>query len=199
MSPFPLVAGVDEAGRGPLAGPVVAAVVILDPRRPIDGLADSKTLTAARREALAAAIRARAAVWAVGMADAEEIDALNILGATLLAMRRALLGLTVAPACVQVDGNRLPSAADLGFDCEWRAEVRGDARLEAVGAASILAKTWRDAWMLAAARVYPGYGFESHKGYPSSQHVQALARLGPCRLHRRSFTPVKSVTVPSPA
>ena len=199
MSPFPLVGGVDEAGRGPLAGPVVAAVVILDPRRPIDGLADSKTLTAVRREALAAAIRARATVWAVGMADAEEIDALNILGATLLAMRRALLGLTVTPACVQVDGNRLPSAADLGFDCEWRAEVRGDARLEAVSAASILAKTWRDAWMLAAARVYPGYGFESHKGYPSSQHVQALARLGPCRLHRRSFTPVKSVTVPSPA
>ena len=187
-----LVAGVDEAGRGPLAGPVFAAAVILDPRRPIRGLADSKTLPVATRESLAPLIRARSLAWGLGLADAEEVDALNVLGATWLAMRRALLALALRPARVRVDGNRCPSGAALGFDCCVEAEVGGDARIAAISAASILAKTARDGWMRRAARAYPGYGFEDHKGYATSSHVQALARLGPCRLHRRSFAPLKS-------
>ena len=192
LSPF-LVAGVDEAGRGPLAGPVFAAAVILDPARPIAGLADSKKLSAKARETLAPLIRERAVAWGVGLADAAEIDALNILGGTWLAMRRALLALEVKPAHVRVDGNRCPPGDGLGFDCTWQAEVRGDARIAEISAASILAKTDRDAWMCRAAQVYPGYGFERHKGYPTPSHVQALARLGPCSLHRRSFAPVKSL------
>jgi len=187
-----LVAGVDEAGRGPLAGPVFAAAVILDPRRRIAGLDDSKKLSEARREALAPRIRRRALAWGLGMADAEEIDALNILGATWLAMRRALLALPLAPSHVRVDGNLCPSFAALGFRCSFEAEVGGDARFADIGAASILAKTARDAWMREAAQAYPGYGFDGHKGYPTASHVQALARLGPCRLHRRSFAPVRS-------
>jgi ribonuclease HII len=192
LSPF-LVAGVDEAGRGPLAGPVFAAAVILDPVRPIAGLADSKKLSAKARDTLAPLIRERAVAWGVGLADAAEIDALNILGGTWLAMRRALLALEVKPAHVLVDGNRCPPGDGLGFDCTWQAEVRGDARIAEISAASILAKTDRDAWMCRAAQVYPGYGFERHKGYPTPSHVQALARLGPCPLHRRSFAPVKSL------
>jgi ribonuclease HII len=194
VSPVPvLVAGVDEAGRGPLAGPVFAAAVILDPGRPIIGLADSKKLSEKARDRLAPLIRERALAWGVGSADAREIDALNILRATWLAMRRALLALDVKPGHVLVDGNRCPPGEGLGFHCTWQAEVRGDARIAEISAASILAKTGRDAWMCRAAREYPGYGFERHKGYPTPSHVQALARLGPCPLHRRSFAPVKSL------
>lgn len=187
-----LVAGVDEAGRGPLAGPVFAAAVILDPARPIAGVGDSKALSAAARATLAPLIRARAVAWGVGMADAEEVDVLNVLGATWLAMRRALMALAVPPTLVRVDGNRCPSFDALGFACAGRPEVAGDRRVPEIGAASILAKTARDAWMVRAAQVYPGYGFEAHKGYPTTLHVQALASLGPCRLHRRSFAPLKS-------
>jgi len=188
-----LVAGVDEAGRGPLAGPVVAAAVILDPRNPIEGLADSKALSPRARERLAVIIRRRSLAWGVGMADAGEIDALNILGATWVAMRRALQALAIKPTHVRVDGNRCPSSASLGFECTWQADVGGDARVAEISAASIIAKTVRDDWMREAARRYPGYGFEVHKGYPTPAHIQALARLGPCSLHRRSFAPVKSL------
>ncbi|HTY48997.1 MAG TPA: ribonuclease HII [Steroidobacteraceae bacterium] len=181
------VAGVDEAGRGPLAGPVVAAAVILDPARPIEGLKDSKVLKPARREQLAALIRARALAWAVAGADCQEIDALNILEATLLAMRRALLGLAVAPAHVQVDGNRLPVLADLGLRCTACAIVRGDASEPAISAASILAKTHRDALMRRLEDCYPGYGFARHMGYPTPDHLAALGRLPASPVHRRSF------------
>jgi ribonuclease HII len=188
-----LVAGVDEAGRGPLAGPVVAADVILDDSRPIDGLADSKALPEARREALAPVIRERALAWGIGMAAADEIDTLNILRATLLAMQRALAALEVEPGHVRVDGNRCPSLVEIGLACTAEAVVGGDATVAEISAASILAKTSRDAWMRQAAQDYPGYGFERHKGYPTALHLQALARLGPCPLHRRSFAPVKSL------
>jgi ribonuclease HII len=191
-----LVAGVDEAGRGPLAGPVVAAAVILAPARRIRGLADSKTLDAAERERLAPLIRARAVAWAVGWVDAAEIDVLDILQASLLAMRRAVQGLAVWPQRVQVDGNRCPSGVLLGFDCRFEAIVGGDAKVSEISAASILAKVARDAWMTTAAGVYPDYGFEQHKGYPTARHFAELARLGPCRLHRRSFAPVKSGHAP---
>ncbi|TAK52949.1 MAG: ribonuclease HII [Gammaproteobacteria bacterium] len=186
------VAGVDEAGRGPLAGPVVAAAVILDPQRPIPGLRDSKVLSAAARERLAGEIRARASSWGIGFADATEIDTLNILQASLLAMRRALGALALAPGRILVDGNQCPSLAGLPFHCEVEAVVGGDATVAAISAASILAKTTRDAWMVEAARSYPGYGFDRHKGYPTPAHRQALATLGPCRLHRMSFAPVRS-------
>ncbi|MGQ0384021.1 MAG: ribonuclease HII [Gammaproteobacteria bacterium] len=187
------VAGVDEAGRGPLAGPVLAAAVILDPRRPIAGLRDSKELPPARREALAAAIRDRSLAWSIGWADAAEIDVLDILQASLLAMRRALQGLALAPAQVLVDGGHCPSIAMLGFECEVRALIRGDARIAEISAASILAKVSRDRWMLCAAPAYPGYGFERHKGYPTQEHLRGLLGQGPCRLHRQSFAPVRSV------
>lgn len=187
-----LIAGLDEAGRGPLAGPVFAAAVILHPRRRIRGLGDSKTIAPGERARLAALVRSRSLAWGLGMADAEEVDSLNVLEATCLAMRRALLALPVAPALVRVDGNRCPSFGALGFRCRGRPEIRGDARVAVIGAASILAKTARDDWMAAAARAYPGYGFETHKGYGTPAHVRALARLGPCALHRRSFAPVKS-------
>ena len=190
------MAGVDEAGRGPLAGPVVAAAVILDPRRPVTGLKDSKALDPGRREALARAIRARALAWALGWSDAGEIDALDILQATLLAMRRALQGLAIHPCRAQVDGNRCPSIAGLGFDCAVEAVVRGDTRVAAISAASILAKTARDAWMRRAAEAYPQYGFARHKGYPTPQHLRLLAEHGPCRLHRQSFAPVRSRHAP---
>lgn len=195
LSPFPLVAGVDEAGRGPLAGPVFAAAVILDPAAPVAGLADSKRLTERARERLAAELGRRARAFGLGMADAEEIDALNIREATFLAMRRALLALAAggaAPALVRVDGNALPRADGLGFECRWEAVVGGDATVAEISAASILAKCARDAWMCEAAREFPGYGFEVHKGYGTAAHFQALAALGPCRLHRRSFAPLKS-------
>jgi ribonuclease HII len=182
---------VDEAGRGPLAGPVVAAAVILDPRRPIRGLRDSKELAPEVRERLAASIRVRAAAWAVGWADAAEIDVLNILQASLLAMRRALLGLPMAPRRVCVDGNRCPGQSLLGFECEVVAIVGGDARVGEISAASILAKTCRDAYMTRMAALYPEYGFERHKGYPTEEHFASLARIGPCRLHRHSFAPLR--------
>jgi ribonuclease HII len=187
------VAGVDEAGRGPLAGPVVAAAVILDPARPIDGLADSKVLPESERTRLALQIRRDALACGIGMADHAEIDALNILEATWLAMRRALLGLHVLPQHVQVDGNRVPSLAGLDFSCSVEAIVAGDAHVAAISAASILAKTTRDAWMHAVDARYPQYGFVRHKGYPTREHLQALARFGPTPLHRLSFAPVRSL------
>lgn len=186
-----LTAGVDEVGRGPLAGPVVAAAVILDARRPIRGLQDSKLLTAPERERLAREIRARAVAWAVGWADACEVDVLNILQASLLAMRRALQGLPVSPARVRVDGDRCPADAMLGFSCGFDAAIGGDARIREISAASIIAKVSRDAWMVRAAGVYPHYGFERHKGYATDEHLDRLERHGPCVLHRRSFAPVR--------
>ncbi len=183
----------DEAGRGPLAGPVFAAAVILDPVRPVSGLADSKRLTEQARERLAVELRERALAIGVGTATVEEIDAINIREATFLAMRRALSGLAMWPGRVRVDGNALPPADGLGFHCEWEAVVRGDATVAEISAASIVAKCARDAWMREAARKYPGYGFEVHKGYGTAAHIQALAALGPCDLHRLSFAPVKSM------
>jgi len=185
------IAGVDEAGRGPLAGPVVAAAVILPPTRVIRGLADSKELDEAERDALAGRIRARAVAFGLGWATPCEIDALDILQATFLAMRRALLALPVAPRHVLVDGNRAPSLEALGFSCTCETIVDGDAREAAIAAASILAKQWRDRWMQAADDRYPGYGFAVHKGYGTALHREALDRLGPCAIHRRSFAPVK--------
>jgi ribonuclease HII len=188
------VAGVDEAGRGPLAGPVVAAAVILPRRRAFAGLEDSKAVDQAERELLAARIRGCALAWGIGWAEAAEIDALNILEATLLAMRRALLALPVAPRLVRVDGNRAPSLEGLPFRCGIETVLQGDRRDAAVAAASVLAKTWRDAWMVAACERHPGYDFAVHKGYGTAVHLKALSRLGPCPLHRRSFEPVRSAS-----
>jgi len=190
---YGLVAGVDEAGRGPLAGPVVAAAVILDPARPIAGLRDSKTLSAARRDSLGAEIRRHAMSWAVAWADPAEIDALNILAATMLAMRRAILGLSVTPSGVQVDGNRLPDLRFRHGRMDGVAIVGGDARVAAISAASIVAKTTRDRMMDALHRQYPDYGFASHKGYGTAAHCERLRRFGPCREHRRSFAPVRAL------
>ena len=180
-----LVAGIDEAGRGPLAGPVVAAAVILDAARPIAGLRDSKLLSAAVRERLALEIRACALAWAVGEADVAEIDSLNILQATMLAMRRAVLGLSIAPAEAWIDGNRCPELA-----CATRAIVKGDRDVAVISAASILAKTARDAMLIELDGAYPAYGFGRNKGYGTAEHLAALARHGPCPVHRRSFAPV---------
>lgn len=185
------VAGVDEAGRGPLAGPVVAAAVILDPERPIAGLADSKTLSARRRELLATEIRAHALAWSVAAADAGEIDRLNILAATMLAMRRALLGLAVPPAAMVVDGNRLPEVELRGRRLPGAAVVGGDATVAAISAASIIAKTWRDRIMVEMDAVYPDYAFARHKGYGTRLHLERLQQYGPCEQHRRSFAPVR--------
>lgn len=183
-----LICGVDEAGRGPLAGPVFAAAVILDPARPIAGLADSKVLTARRREALAAEIRSRALAWSVASASVEEIDTLNILRASLLAMRRAVEGLTVAPTGVEVDGPHCPRLA-----VPARGIVGGDATHAGISAASILAKVARDAEMLALHRIHPRYGFDRHKGYPTAAHLAALRAHGVCAAHRRSFAPVRAL------
>lgn len=180
-----LVAGVDEAGRGPLAGPVVAAAVILDDKHPIAGLADSKTLSPARRERLADEIRAKALCCSVAEASVEEIDRLNILQATLLAMHRAVQGLRLRPGLVLVDGNRLPL-----LDIRAEAIVKGDAKVAAISAASILAKVHRDHWCLQVDPDYPQYGFAQHKGYGTEAHIQALRLHGPCPHHRRSFAPV---------
>ena len=180
-----LIAGVDEAGRGPLAGPVVAAAVILDPARPIVGLADSKQLSPARRERLATEIRAKALAWALGRAEVAEIDRLNILQASLLAMQRAVTALHIAPEKVLVDGNRCPQLA-----CPCQAIVKGDATVPAIGAASILAKVARDAELRELHDRYPQYDFARHKGYPTAAHLDALRRHGPCPEHRRSFAPV---------
>jgi ribonuclease HII len=184
----PPVAGVDEVGRGPLAGPVVAAAVILDPARPVQGIRDSKRLSPAARERLAEAIRSSALAWALGRAEVEEIDRLNILQASLLAMRRAVAALSLMPGLALIDGNRCP--ADL--PCAARAVIGGDATEPAIGAASILAKVARDAEMCSLDVRYPGYGLAGHKGYPTAGHRQALLRLGPSPCHRRSFAPVKA-------
>ena len=183
--PRGLVAGVDEAGRGPLAGPVVAAAVILDELRPIAGLADSKKLTAARREALFDEIRAKALCCSIAEASVEEIDRLNILQATLLAMRRAVLGLRLKPALVLVDGNRLPV-----LDVPAEAIVKGDEMVAAISAASILAKVHRDRWCAQVHAQFPQYGFAGHKGYGTAAHLEALRAHGACPLHRSSFAPV---------
>ncbi|AOW13228.1 ribonuclease HII [Hydrogenophaga crassostreae] len=180
-----LVAGVDEAGRGPLAGPVVAAAVILDDRSPIKGLADSKVLTALRRERLYDEIRAKALCCSVALASVEEIDRLNILQATMLAMQRAVNGLRLKPTKVLVDGNRLPPLNVLA-----EAIVSGDSLVPAISAASILAKVTRDRMLQAMHAEYPGYGFDRHKGYGTAQHLKALETLGPLAVHRRSFAPV---------
>jgi ribonuclease HII len=185
------IAGIDEAGRGPLAGPVVAAAVILDPRRRIAGLADSKALSPQERARLAPIIRSRALAWAVAWADRDEIDALNILGATFLAMRRALLRLPVCPTHVQVDGNQLPPLADLALGCTVEAIIEGDARVRAISAASILAKTHRDAMMEALDPCYPGFELAAHKGYGTPAHLAALRSREPSPQHRRSFSPVR--------
>ena len=183
-----LVAGVDEAGRGPLAGPVVAAAVILDDLKPIPGLADSKTLSARQRERLSEAIHARALCFSVAHASVEEIDQLNILQATLLAMRRAVMGLRLKPNKVLVDGNRLPT-----LDIMAEAVVQGDRKVPAISAASILAKVARDRWCLEIDAEYPAYGFAAHKGYGTAQHLEALQRHGATPWHRRSFSPVARV------
>jgi ribonuclease HII len=180
-----LIAGVDEAGRGPLVGGVYAAAVILDPERPVAGLADSKRLTARRRESLAAEIREQATAWAVASCDHTEIDRLNILQATMEAMRRAVAGCTPQPAAVVVDGNRCPP---LEIPC--RAIIKGDATVAAISAASILAKVARDEEMVQLDQHYPEYGFARHKGYPTAAHLAALAQFGPTPLHRRTFAPV---------
>ncbi|MGQ0526184.1 MAG: ribonuclease HII [Betaproteobacteria bacterium] len=177
--------GVDEAGRGPLAGPVYAAAVILPRKTRIDGLADSKTLSPARREALAVEIRQRATAWAVASASVAEIDALNILRASLLAMKRAVEGLGVLPRRVVVDGLHCPE-----LPCPARAVVAGDASIAAISAASILAKVARDRLMVELHQQYPQYGFESHKGYATEFHLAALRMYGACEIHRRSFAPV---------
>lgn len=181
-----LLAGVDEVGRGPLAGDVVACAVMLDPDRPIPGLRDSKALTEARREALAEEIKAGALAWSLGRCSVEEIDRLNILQASMLAMWRAVDGLALRPEFVAVDGNRLPK-----WTYSAQAVVKGDARVEVISAASIIAKVTRDQELVALGQAYPGYGFDVHKGYPTPQHLAALAKLGPCAAHRRSFAPVR--------
>ncbi len=183
-----LMAGVDEAGRGPLAGPVVAAAVILDDQRPIAGLADSKKLSPARREALFDEIRAHALCCSIAEASVEEIDRLNILQATLLAMRRAVQGLRLKPVMVLVDGNRLPV-----LDVPAEAIVKGDARVQAISAASILAKVHRDRWCAQLHERYPQYGFAGHKGYGTAAHMAALRAHGACTEHRRTFAPVAQV------
>ncbi|HEX2139778.1 MAG TPA: ribonuclease HII [Woeseiaceae bacterium] len=188
-----LVAGVDEAGRGPLAGPVVAAAVILDRRRRIDGLRDSKQLDAACREKLARAIERRSLAWSVAWADAAEIDRLNILGATWLAMRRAILGLRVQPLSVDVDGNCLPNLRFNGVELPGQAIIGGDDKVRAISAASIIAKVHRDRIMCALDRIHPVYGFSRHKGYATPEHRECISRFGPCQQHRQSFRPFRAV------
>lgn len=196
VSPMGLLAGVDEAGRGPLAGPVVAAAVILDELNPIAGLADSKKLSARQREHLFDEIRAKALCCSIALASVEEIDQLNILHATMLAMRRAVEGLRLKPSLVQVDGNRVPPLA-----VPAQAIVKGDAKVQAISAASILAKVHRDRLCDELHQAYPQYGFDGHKGYPTADHIAALRQHGATPHHRRSFGPVKVVLglVPDPS
>jgi ribonuclease HII len=182
------VCGVDEAGRGPLAGPVIAAAVILDPGNPVEGLADSKVLSVTRRAALAAMLREQALAWAVGRAEVEEIDRVNILRATMLAMRRAVLALASTPLEVLVDGDTLPE-----LPMRARAIVGGDATTPCIAAASIIAKTTRDAEMRLLHERFPDYGFDQHKGYPTAAHLAALRRYGPSPIHRRTFRPVRAL------
>jgi len=186
------IAGIDEAGRGPLAGPVVAAAVILRPGHEPAGLDDSKKLSAAARERLEGEIRANALAYAVAWADRAEIDALNVLAATMLAMRRAIIGLAIRPAAVQVDGNRLPNLCFHAYQIEGSAIVGGDAKVAAISAASILAKTARDRMMVEMDRLYPNYAFAQHKGYGTEVHKDRLREHGPCAEHRRSFAPVRA-------
>lgn len=181
-----IIAGVDEVGRGPLAGAVVTAAVILHPQKPIKGLRDSKQLTHAKRQRLALEIREKALAWSLGRAEVEEIDQLNILHATMLAMQRAVAGLSRKPTKVLVDGNRTPD-----FSIPAEAIIKGDTKIDAISAASIIAKVCRDEEMCDMANVYPGYGFERHKGYPTPEHLKAIKKLGVCAIHRRSFAPVK--------
>lgn len=183
-----LVAGVDEVGRGPLCGAVVTAAVILDPARPILGLNDSKKLTAVRREKLFDEIREKALSWCIARAEVEEIDQLNILHATMLAMQRAVEGLSVTPTLALIDGNRCPQ-----LQVPSAAVVKGDSQVPAIAAASILAKVSRDREMQALDLQYPGYGIAGHKGYPTAVHLEALRRLGPTPVHRRSFAPVRAL------
>jgi ribonuclease HII len=183
-----LVAGVDEAGRGPLAGPVVAAAVILDELKPIQGLQDSKKLTALRRDKLFDEIRAKALCFSIAEASVEEIDTLNILQATLLAMRRAVMGLRLKPVKVLVDGNQLPR-----LDVLAEAIVQGDAKVQSISAASILAKVHRDRWCAELDQQFPQYGFSGHKGYGTAAHLAALRQFGACPEHRKSFRPVAEV------
>lgn len=180
------IAGIDEVGRGCIVGPVFAAAVILDPDKPITGLTDSKKLSEKRREALAEQIKANALAWAVGRAETSEIDRINILQATMLAMQRAFSQLSVQPDYIKVDGNRLPPIA-----CAGETVVQGDALVAEISAASILAKVSRDQEMQVLERLYPGYGFALHKGYPTRLHIEALQRLGVTPQHRTSFAPVK--------
>lgn len=188
--PFPTdpnIAGVDEAGRGPLAGPVLVAAVILDPHRPIEGLADSKVLNEGQRDELAALIRERATAYSVIAVDVDEIERLNILGATLAGMSRALAALSILPTLALIDGNRLPKA----LVCPARTIVGGDASEAAISAASILAKTARDRLMRELDAVHPVYGFARHKGYATPEHLAALEQFGPCPAHRAGFAPVR--------
>lgn len=180
-----LIAGVDEAGRGPLAGPVIAAAVILHPKRPIKGLADSKQLTKKQREKLFLDIRKNALAWSVARGRVSEIDSINILQATLLAMQRAVTGLKILPHLALIDGNKAPQLL-----CETKTIIQGDALEPAISAASIVAKVLRDRIMCLLDRKYPGYGFAKHKGYGTAEHLRALQELGVCRVHRRSFAPV---------
>lgn len=189
-----LVAGVDEAGRGPLAGPVVAAAVVLDPRAPVNGLADSKKLTAKRRDELAYEIREHALAWSVAWADPAEIDAINILAATMLAMRRAILGLVVMPNRVLIDGNRLPDLRFEKMTIAGEAIIGGDDLIPAISAASIVAKTTRDRMMVALDKIYPRYEFARHKGYGTAVHREKLREFGPCCEHRRTFAPVRAAS-----
>ncbi len=184
----PLTGGVDEAGRGPLAGPVFAACVVLNPDFTIDGLADSKALSEKKRNTLAIAIKKNARAWAIASASVQEIDQLNILQASLLAMKRAVESLTLIPDIVLVDGNKKPH-----LECEVRAIIRGDSLIPAISAASILAKTARDAEMQRLHRSFPLYGFDQHKGYPTPKHLAALHEHGACEIHRQSFAPIKAV------
>lgn len=186
------VAGVDEAGRGPLAGAVYAAAVILDPARTIDGLADSKILKSERREALALQIQAEALAWCIASASVDEIDSMNILRATMLAMERAVQGLAHAPELAMIDGNQSPR-----LRCAVQTVVKGDALVPAISAASILAKTARDADLLRLHTLYPQYAFDQHKGYGTALHLERLREHGPCPEHRRSFAPIKAYFVPA--
>ena len=187
-----LLAGVDEVGRGPLAGDVVAAAVILDPTNPIDGLADSKKLSEKQREKLFVEIQAKSLSWSIARASVEEIDSINILQASLLAMHRAVSGLHLQPEHVLVDGNKLPR-----WNYSAEAVIGGDGRVQAIAAASIIAKVTRDREMVALDAQYPGYGLAGHKGYPTAAHVDALQRLGVTPIHRRSFGPVQKLCVPA--
>lgn len=184
------IAGVDEAGRGPLAGPVVTAAVILDPSCPIEGLADSKKLTAKRRAILEQQIKERSLGWSLGRAEIDEIDELNILHATMLAMKRAIEALEIMPGMVLIDGNRCPE-----INIQSRAIVKGDQRVDAISAASILAKESRDREMIKLDEEYPGYGFAVHKGYPTKMHIKALEEIGVSTVHRKSYAPVKRFLV----